>query len=90
LDKTKIIVLLFSASVLLGVIFIPGYLRIRRLLKENRELELQMQQVQEENKRLAEEHDRLTNDPVYLEKVAREKLGIAKEGEVIYQVLPSE
>jgi len=48
-----------------------------------------MQQVQQENKRLAEEQRRLKNDPVYLEKVAREKLGIAKEGEIIL-VLPDE
>ena len=90
MDQKKITLFFILGPVLLGVIFIPGYLRIRRLLRENRELERQIQQVRQENERLAEEQRRLKEDPVYLEKVAREKLGIAKEGEVIYQVAPSE
>ena len=27
-------------------------------------------------------------DPFYLEKMAREKLGLAKKGEIIYKILP--
>lgn len=90
MDKKKVTPLLFFSLILLGIIFIPGYLRIKSLVKQNRELERQIQEVIQANARLAEEQKRLKDDPVYLEKVAREKLGIAKKGEVVYQVSPSE
>jgi cell division protein FtsB len=32
----------------------------------------------------------LEEDPVYLEKVAREKMGLIKKGEVVYQLVPAE
>ena len=76
--------------ILLGTIFIPGYLKIRRLVKDNRELEKQIEEIKQVNRRLEEEQRRLENDPVYLEKVAREKLGVAKKGEIIYRVLPAQ
>ena len=88
MGKKKII--LFLILLLLGIIFIPGYLRIRKLAWENRSLEQEIAQIELENKRLKEEYERLKSDPIYLEQVAREKLGVVREGEVIYQVLPSE
>jgi len=44
----------------------------------------------EENKRLKEEKRKLEEDPEYLEKVAREKMGLIREGEVIYQLIPAD
>lgn len=40
-----------------------------------------------ENRELKEQIDNLANS-FYLEKLAREKLGLAKKGEVIYKILP--
>jgi len=88
LEKKKIIVLSVLGLILLGVIFIPGYLKIKRLVRQNRELERQIKETKQANRRLEEEQEKLESDPVYLEKVAREKLGLAKEGEIIYKVLP--
>lgn len=90
MDKKKVTPLFFFSLIILGIIFIPGYLRIKSLVRQNRELERQIQEVIQANARLAEEQKRLKDDPVYLEKVARQKLGIAKKGEVVYQVSPSE
>ncbi len=88
MEKKKIIVLSVLGLILLGVIFIPGYLKIKRLVRQNRELERQIKETKQANRRLEEEQEKLESDPVYLEKVAREKLGLAKEGEIIYKVLP--
>ena len=90
MGKKKVIVLSIFGLILLGTIFIPGYLKIRRLVKDNRELEKQIEEIKQVNRRLGEEQRRLENDPVYLEKVAREKLGVAKKGEIIYRVLPAQ
>ena len=90
MGKKKVIVLSIFGLILLGAIFIPGYLKIRRLVKDNRELEKQIEGIKQVNRRLEEEQRRLENDPVYLEKVAREKLGVAKKGEIIYRVLPAQ
>jgi cell division protein FtsB len=90
LGKKKVIVLSIFGLILLGAIFIPGYLKIRRLVKDNRELEKQIEEIKQVNRRLEEEQRKLENDPVYLEKVAREKLGVAKKGEIIYRVLPAQ
>lgn len=88
MEKKKIIVLSVLGLILLGVIFIPGYLKIKRLVRQNRELERQIKETKQANRRLEEEQEKLESDPVYLEKVLREKLGLAKEGEIIYKVLP--
>lgn len=86
MDKGKIAGYILLGAILLGVIFIPGYLKIKRLDRQSRDLEMQITELKQTNKRLREEQRMLENDPFYLEKVAREKLGVAREGEVIYKV----
>ena len=86
--KSKVIILLFLIAILLGLIFIPGYIKIKNLARQNRELEIQIKEIAQANKKLQEEQEKLKNDPLYLEKVAREKLGVVRKGEVVYKVLP--
>ncbi len=92
MGKKKIIVLSVLGLVLLGGYFIPGYLKgylkFKRLSRQNRELVRQIEEIKQTNKRLKEEQEMLINDPLYLEKVAREKLGVVRKGEVVYKVLP--
>ena len=88
--QKKMIAFLALGLVILGVIFIPGYLKIRSLLHDNRELEAQIAKTRQENQDLELERERLLNDPLYLEEVARKKLGVVRKGEVIYQVVPQE
>jgi cell division protein DivIC len=88
LDKTKIIILSILVAVILVIIFIPGYLKIKKLVRQNKELESQIVQIKQRNLRLKEEQKRLISDPIYLEKVAREKLGVVRKGEELYRVLP--
>jgi cell division protein FtsB len=41
--------------------------------------------LQEENRRLAEQIQRLKNSNEEVEKIAREELGLVKKGEIVYQ-----
>lgn len=52
--------------------------------EEARELQTQMQQLQQENNRLHDHVDALENDPATIEHQAREELHYTRAGEVIY------
>lgn len=64
-----------------------GYLALRRQRREYQALQQEIQQLQEENARLEKEIERLKSDPDAIEKLAREKMRLARPGEFIY-VLP--
>jgi cell division protein FtsB len=52
--------------------------------EEARELQIQMQRLQQENGHLREHVDQLQNDPAAIEHQAREELHYTRSGEVIY------
>ena len=79
---------LFVATVIILIIFLPSYTKLQDLRQKNFEYSHQIRQFTDENARLREEKRRLEDDPVYLEKVAREKMGIVREGEVVYKITP--
>lgn len=60
-----------------------AFLQQQRIAAEERKLAA----LEAENARLAERLQRL-NDPEYVEKLAREQLGLVKPGEVSYVVVP--
>jgi hypothetical protein len=57
------------------------------LHEKNRVYEKRISDLEKDNTRLEDERRRLTDDPAYFEKVAREKMGIIRDGEVIYKVV---
>lgn len=82
-----------SFLVFLGIllaVFFPGYAKMQELRQKNRELEANIKRLEEENIALSQEKEKLEKDPEYLERVAREKLGIVKKGEIVYKVVPEE
>lgn len=72
----------------LAVIFLPGYIQIRKLAAKEKELQVRIKQLKKDNARLQEETLRLKNDPFYIEKIAREKYGLVKKGETVYNIEP--
>ncbi len=58
------------------------------LKQKNLDYKRQLEQLQQKSAELKEEKRLLENDPVYLEKVAREKMGLIREGEVVYKITP--
>ncbi|MDD5692218.1 MAG: septum formation initiator family protein [Candidatus Omnitrophica bacterium] len=73
---------LFGLAVLLLVLFLPGYTKLRELRVKNRRLEEQFRRMAVENSLLQEELKRVQNDPVYQEKIARDKMGVVRKGEI--------
>ena len=62
-----------------------GLIHYWRLSGERARLEDQTRALQKENELLREKIHRLGHDDRYLEKIVREELGLAKEGEIVYR-----
>ena len=69
------------------VIFSPSYFRLRELKQKNKGLLEQIDKLRQENQDLVYQVERLENDPFYIEKIARDKMGVGKEGEVRYKLV---
>lgn len=65
-----------------------GLLAMRRAQKEVEQLQQEIQQLNEENTRLAEQVKALKTDPRIIERIARDELGLAKPGEMIFKLPP--
>lgn len=74
--------------VVAGIIYLPGFLKIQQLKSRERELGERIIQLKKQNAVLENEKMKLEKDMTYLEKVAREKLGMTKKGEIVYRVVP--
>ncbi|MDD4938889.1 MAG: septum formation initiator family protein [Candidatus Omnitrophica bacterium] len=79
---------LFGAAVFLLIIFLPGYTKLQELRDKNHDLEKKIKYLNVENALLQQELKRIENDPVYQEKIAREKMGVVRKGEVPIKVIP--
>jgi len=73
---------LFGFAVLALVLFLPGYTKLQESRIKNRKLEEKFRKIAVENYLLQEELRRTENDPVYQEKIAREKMGVVRKGEI--------
>ncbi|MDP8213070.1 MAG: septum formation initiator family protein [Candidatus Zapsychrus exili] len=82
--KSPIVIFIFAFLIL--AVFIPSYFVMCNKKARIAEYEKQIQRLKIKNVELAEERRKLEDDPVYLEKVAREKMGIVREGETIYRL----
>jgi cell division protein DivIC len=86
IKKISLLILL----VLFILIFITGQRGSYQLYKFSRqvkELEIEIAKISKEIKRLEQEKDKIHNDPAYIEKIAREKYKMKKEGEQVYQII---
>lgn len=79
---------LFGISAALLVLFLPGYTKLQELRDKNRDLENKIKQLKVENVLLDQELKRVENDPVYQERIVRDKLGVVRKGEVPVKLVP--
>ncbi len=86
---TIIVTLLFTLS-LFTVFGDRGLLHLWRLSGEKRKLDESNFRLQRANEVLREQVYRLRHDDRYLEKVAREDLGLVRRGEFVYRFSSSE
>ena len=62
----------------------------QELKQKNQEFLQRIQELEVKNKNLQQEGQFLRNNPEYLEKIAREKMGLIREGETVYKIVPEE
>ena len=79
---------LFGLAVFLLIIFLPSYTKLVELKDKNQDLAIKIKHLYIENALLQEELKRVKNDPVYQEKIAREKMGVVRKGEIPIKIIP--
>ena len=78
---------LFGIAVFLLFIFLPGYSKLQELRDKNVELEAKIKNLTKENTLLHYELKRVENDPLYQEKILRDKMGVVRKGEIPVKIL---
>ncbi len=61
-----------------------GFIAMRRTQREIEQVRDQIGKLNEENKSLSDQVTSLKTDPKAIERIAREEMGLARPGEVIY------
>jgi cell division protein FtsB len=94
LPKKKIIAL-GAVSVIAAALYVlvfgnQGFLDMYRLYKEDNARAGEIAAARAEIDSLKKEIWKLHNDTAYIEKIAREKLGMARKGEIIYKFVEEE
>ena len=85
-DKlTKVVLFLLVGSAIAGITFlcIPLIQQNERMRQRNLELDAHIQREEETSRQLKASLDAQRSDPKAVERLAREKLGYAKPGEVV-------
>jgi cell division protein DivIC len=82
--KKKRAIFWIAIIAIFGVIFIKEQLMLIRLNSERRACEVQLSQIKAINSSLNEQV-KLTSRGDYVEKMARQKLGLVKPGEIIFK-----
>ncbi|HXR10032.1 MAG TPA: septum formation initiator family protein [Candidatus Acidoferrales bacterium] len=65
-----------------------GVLAMRRAQQEAKTVKKQIDQINEENRQLQDRAKSLKTDPQAIERIAREELGLARPGEIIFETAP--
>ena len=77
---------LFAVATIILLFFLPSFTMMQDHRQKNLEYEKKIVELQRRNDELKEEKQRLIEDPVYLERVARERMGLVRDGEKIYKM----
>jgi len=93
--RRKILRRLLILLVLVSVFYLYfvgdyGFFRLFSLKKEKESIILETKRLQTQNMDLEMEKEKLKKDLFYIEKVARERYGMAKEDETIYKFVQPE
>ncbi len=65
-----------------------GFLAMRRTQKEIQQLRQELQKIHAENRELDGQVKALKSDPRMIERIAREEMGLARPGELIFKLPP--
>ncbi len=79
---------LFAVATLILIFFLPSFTIMQEQREKNLEYERRIAELKGRNRELEKEKRLLLEDPVYLERVAREEMGLVREGEMVYRLVP--
>lgn len=85
MEAKKIALYVLGILAIVSIVFYPGQSELIKLRSENEQYQKRISLLEERNDELKTELAKMREDPSYIEKKAREKLGIVKKGEVIYK-----
>lgn len=83
----KKLILFFVLLIILLLVFLPGFSKYQKLSSECKRLQQRIEELEGNNKQLEEKKYKLEHDIEYIERRAREKLGIVKKGEIPYKII---
>jgi len=88
---TQVVIFLFVVALVLAIgrWYLPLIRQNERMRKEIMRLEAEKQKQEETSRELRTSIDSLKRDPKAVERLARERLGYAKPGEVVVHFEPS-
>ena len=78
----------FGLLVFILILFLPGFSKVQELRNKNRDLIDKIRRLNIENTLLQQEIKKMGTDPNYQERVAREKMGIVRKGEIPIKIVP--
>ena len=81
-------ILLFVFAFVILMMFMPTFSRMQDIKQKDLKYQARISELEQENSWLKVEQRLLEENPDYLEKVAREKMGLIRAGEVVYQLTP--
>lgn len=85
----KVFLLVVAAGIAIAFLFNDrGLISWYKYTQERNRIEAELDSLKSEEVRLREEIEKLKFVPEYMEKLAREKYGMAKKGEKVYKVIP--
>ena len=72
--------------ILVMMIYFPNYARLKKIRDENKRIVLENAGIIEEIKDYEDKLKMVGEDPYLYEKIAREELGIARDGEIVIDI----
>jgi len=82
----------FIVLIVIGILYISfisrnSFLATYKSHHELKKMQKQVEQIQKKNRELNAVNRRLAQDPKEVEKIAREKMGMQKQGEKVYRFI---
>lgn len=65
-----------------------GFFKAINMRKNHAAVQEDIRSLKRENIQLSQRIEGLKNDPLYIERLARDRLGLVKEGELVYEFFP--
>ena len=75
-----------AVAVIAILAFGPGLLHLLQISWQQRAMDRKLRRLEAAHRALVSEQDRFTNDPVYVEELARSTFKVAKPGELVVPI----